>query len=103
MPTRKVASKRNPHRGSTLDDFLREEGILEEVELAALKRALALKLADQMTKRRVTKSDMARRMGTSRAALDRLLDPDSTAVTLTTLSRAANALGRRVKVDFVAA
>jgi DNA-binding Xre family transcriptional regulator len=103
MRIRKTADKPNPHRGSSLDDFLREEGILEEVELAALKHTLALKLSDLMIKRHLSKSDMARRMGTSRAALDRLLDPDSTAVTLNTLSRAANALGRRVKVEFVAA
>lgn len=103
MPTRKSAEKQNPHRGSNFDEFLREEGILEEVELAALKRALALKLADLMEGKHLSKTDLAQRMQTSRAALNRLLDPTNTAVTLTTLSRAANALGQRVKVEFVAA
>lgn len=103
MPARKTTERRNPHLGSDLDDFLREEGILEEVELAALKRVLAMKLADLMDAEHLTKTEVAQRMRTSRAALDRLLDPKNTAVTLNTLSRAATALGRRVKVDFVSA
>ena len=103
MSARKTNKKNNPHLGSSLDDFLREEGILEEVELAALKRVLAMELDDLMKGSRLSKTALAQRMRTSRAALNRLLDPANTAVTLTTLSRAANVLGKRVKLEFVAA
>ena len=103
MPTAKPKKTKNPHDGSTLDDFLHEEGIFEEVEAAALKRALALKVADLMQKQRVRKTAMAKQMHTSRAALDRLLDPANTSVTLATLTRAAKALGRKIKIDLVPA
>jgi antitoxin HicB len=105
MPTSKAAKakNKNPHRGSSFDDFLAEEGFLEEVEAAALKRAFALAIADEMRKQRLKKSAMAKQMHTSRAALDRLLDPDNASVTLATLSRAAKALGRKLKVELVPA
>jgi DNA-binding Xre family transcriptional regulator len=103
MPTSKPKKNNNPHNGSTLDDFLREEGIFEEIEAAALKRALALNVADLMRKKQIRKATMAKRMHTSRAALDRLLDPSNTSVTLATLSRAAKALGRKIKIDLVPA
>jgi hypothetical protein len=103
MPTTKPNKTKNPHDGSSLDDFLREEGILEEVQAAALKRAVALKLADLMEKKHVKKTAMAKRMHTSRAALDRLLDPANTSVTLATLNRAARALGQKVKIELVPA
>jgi DNA-binding Xre family transcriptional regulator len=83
--------------------FLHEEGIFEEVETVALKRALAMKLADIMEKERVKKTTLAKRMQTSRAALDRLLDPSNPSVTLATLSRAARSLGRRVSIELVPA
>src|SRR5476651_1443702 len=103
MPTAKPKKSNNPHDGSTLDDFLREEGIFEEIEAAALKRALALKVADLMQKKQMKKAAMAKQMRTSRAALDRLLDPSNTSVTLATLTRAAKALGRKIKIDLVPA
>jgi hypothetical protein len=103
MPTSKPNKKKNQHDGSTLDDFLREEGILDETEAAALKRALALKVADLMRKQRMKKSTMAKEMRTSRASLDRLLDPCNSSVTLGTLSRAAKALGRKLKIDLIPA
>lgn len=87
--------------GGSLDDFLKEEGIYEEVCLRAAKKTLALKLQEQMKKSHVTKTAMARRMRTSRAALDRLLDPDNLAVELSTVSRAAAVLGKRLKVELV--
>lgn len=96
-------SKKNPREGGSLDDFLREEGIFEEVEAAALKRAIAMKLADIMEKERVKKTTMARRMQTSRAALDRLLDPSNPSVTLATLSRAARSLGHKVSIELLPA
>ena len=92
----KPLQRANPHRGSNLDDFLREDGVLEEVEAAALKRAFALAVADEMRGQEISKAALARRMSTSRAALDRLLDPENTSATLQTLSRAAKAVGRRL-------
>lgn len=103
MPTSKTAHAKNPHRGSTFDSFLSEEGILEEVEAVAVKRAIAMKVADLMQRQKVTKLAMARRMSTSRAQLDRLLDPENASVTLSTLSRAAKALGRKVRLEMVKA
>ena len=90
--------KRNPHLGSSFDDFLKEEGIFEEVTATAMKRVLAWQIAQAMRKQRVTKSAMAKRMRTSRAALDRLLDAENTSVTLQTMGRAAAALGKQLSV-----
>jgi hypothetical protein len=90
--------KKNPHLGSSFDDFLKEEGIFEEVTAAAMKRVLAWQIEQLMKKQRVTKSAMAKRMRTSRAALDRLLDADNTSVTLQTMGRAAAALGKQLSV-----
>jgi antitoxin HicB len=99
MPTKtRKVNKTNPLTGSSLDDFLRDEGILEEVEAAALKRVVALQLEDIIKKERWKKASVAQRMRTSRAALDRLLDPANTSVTLSTLNRAARALGRKISI-----
>ncbi|HYR58718.1 MAG TPA: hypothetical protein VEO95_08825 [Chthoniobacteraceae bacterium] len=103
MPTSKPNKTKNPHDGSSLDDFLRNEGIFDEVEAGALKRAVAMKLADLMEKGSVKKTAMAKRMKTSRAALDRLLDPSNSSATLATLNRTATALGRKVKIELVRA
>ncbi len=89
------------HLGSTLDDFLEEEGLLAEAEAVAVKRVLAFQLAQLMAEQNVSKAEMARRMNTSRTAVDRLLDPESSAATLTTLEKAASALGRRLHVELV--
>ena len=101
MPTNTPKKNKNPHDGTTLDDFLEAEGISEEVQAAALKRAMALRIADLMEEKEMKKTTLAKRMHTSRAALDRLLDPSNTSVTLATLTRAAAALGRRVKIELV--
>lgn len=93
--------KSNPHRGSSLDDFLREEGLLEEVTAKAVKKTLAWQLAKAMKEQRVTKATLAQRMNTSRAQLDRLLDPENPSVTLRTLARAAEILGMRLEVELV--
>lgn len=93
--------KQKTHIGSSLDDFLKEEGILEETRAIAVKEALAWQVQQAMTKDNITKIEMARRMNTSRAALDRLLDPGNSAVTLQTLSRAANAIGRGLRIELV--
>ena len=95
--------KKRIHRGSDLRDFLREEGILVEVEERALKEAIALQFSELLKKDKLTKSEMAARMKTSRAAVDRLLDASNPSVTLTTLGKAARALGCRVKIELVPA
>ena len=103
MPTSKSAKNRNKHRGSSVRDFLKQDGILEDVEAAALKRALAMKVADLMERRNFNKSALAAEMRTSRAAINRILDPENTSVTLTTLNKVAKSLGRKLKIELVPA
>jgi hypothetical protein len=93
-----MRKKKNPHRGSTFDSFLKEEGIYDVVMLTVTKRLLAHHFAALMKKQRVTKSAMAKRMRTSRAALDRLLDADNTSVTLQTMGRGAAVLGKELSI-----
>jgi predicted XRE-type DNA-binding protein len=95
-------SKKN-HHGSDFRDFLNEEGILGEVEARALKQALSLQLDHLLKEKELTKTQMATRMKTSRAAVDRLLDASNSSVTLNTLGKAARALGRKVKIELVPA
>lgn len=95
--------KKNVHRGSDFRDFLKEEGILEEVEERAIKKALALQLGKLIAKNEITKAEMAARMKTSRAAVDRLLDASNSSLTISTLGKAARALGRKIKIEFVPA
>lgn len=90
----------NEYIGSNFDDFLNEEGILQEVEAAAIKKVVACLVKQSMDEARITKVEMARRMGTSRVQLDRLLNPDNPAVTLTTLVKAANAVGKKISISF---
>ena len=89
---------RNPHIGSELDDFLAEEGLLEEVSALAIKRVVAWQLRAVMKEQKLTKKAMAERMHTSRAALDRVLDENDPGMTLATLARAARVLGKRVEI-----
>jgi DNA-binding Xre family transcriptional regulator len=103
MPTSKAVKVKNKHRGTSFESFLKKEGLHEQVHAAALKRAIAMKLDDLMKQKRVNKSAMAAQMRTSRAAIHRLLDPENTSVTLATLNRAARSLGRKVKIELVAA
>jgi DNA-binding Xre family transcriptional regulator len=103
MRTSKPVKTRNKHRGSSFREFLREDGMLEEVQAVALKRAVALKVYDLMKKKKLSKSALAAEMRTSRAAIHRLLDPQNTSVTLATLNRAARSLGQKVKIELVAA
>ncbi|MGD0182551.1 MAG: hypothetical protein ABSC15_22280 [Terriglobales bacterium] len=84
------------HSGSTFDSFLEEEGIREEVEAVAVKRILAWQLEQAMKEQQKTKRAMARELRTSRSQLDRLLDPQNTAVTIDTVTRAARVLGKRL-------
>ena len=89
---------RNPHIGSELDDFLAEEGLLEEVSALAIKRVVAWQLRAAMKEQKLTKKAMAERTHTSRAALDRVLDENDPGMTLATLARAARVLGKRVEI-----
>lgn len=86
-------------KGSSFDAFLRKEGDYEVVKAAAIKRVLAWQIANAMETQGISKAEMARRMGTSRSQLDRLLDPANDNVTLATLTAAAIALGRGLKVE----
>ncbi len=87
--------------GSSVDSWLREERIYEEVSAAAIKRVLARQVEAAMKEKHLSKVEMARRMHTSRAALDRLLDPEYDAVTLSTLRKAATAVGRELRLELV--
>ena len=89
------------HVGSRLEDFLEEEGILEEATTEAVKRVVAWQLAEEMKAKRITKKRLAALMRTSRAQVDRILDPEKGNVTIETLQRAAALLGRRVRVELV--
>ena len=91
------------HIGSTLDDFLDEEGLLAEAAAVAVKRVIAYQLGEMMKSQGLSKTELAGRMKTSRASLERLLDPENASVTLLTLERAARALGMRVKIELAAA
>lgn len=89
--------------GSSFDDFLEEEGLLQEVVAAATKRVIAWQLEQVMKQQKISKTTLASRMGTSRAALDRLLDEADTSMTLGSLASAAAALGKSVRVELVQA
>ena len=92
----------SPDPGShPLDDLLEEDGILAEAHAIAIKRTLACQVAQTMTEENLSKAAMARRMHTSRAALDRFLDPDNPSVTLLTMDKVASVLGKRLKVELV--
>jgi antitoxin HicB len=91
----------NPHKGSSVDDFLKEEGIYEETSSAALKKVLAWQLQQEMQRQHLTKAALAIRMNTSRSQLDRLLDPEKTGVSLETIQRAARETGRQLRIELV--
>ncbi len=87
------------HLGSAFDVFLSEEGLLDDAEAVAAKRVIALQISQEMERCHLTKSEMAQRMHTSRPAVDRLLDPRNHSVTLSTLERAATAVGKRLRIE----
>ena len=95
---RKMA-KRNPRAGSSFDDFLKEDGIYEDVQNAAIKKVLSAKLEAAMFDQNISKTDMAKSLNTSRSQLDRLLDPDNETITLQTASRAAAVLGMTLEIN----
>ena len=89
------------HLGSNVEDWLEEEGILEQTTVAAIKSVIAWQLAEEMRKKKITKKRMAEMMQTSRAQLDRVLDAESGNTTLETLQRAAKIVGRRLNVELI--
>lgn len=93
--------KQNRHSGSSFDDFLKEEGIYEQTQAAAVKRVVAELIEEGMRRDGLSKPQMAKRMGTSRSQLDRVLDPNNATIQLDTLIRAARAVGREVSISFL--
>jgi antitoxin HicB len=87
--------------GSSFDDFLAEEGELEGTNAIAVKRVIAWQLGEAMKEAGLTKSSLAQRMHTSRTVVDRLLDASDSSLTLDTMTRAASAVGKRIKIDLV--
>jgi antitoxin HicB len=87
--------------GSSFDNWLRDEGMYEEVSAAAIKRVVARQVEAAMHQKSLSKAEMARRMHTSRAALNRLLDPENDGVTLSTLQKAAAVVGRELRLGLV--
>lgn len=93
----------NVHRGSDFSDFLIDEGLMPEVQVLALKRLIALQIHEALAEANLTKTQLAHRMKTSRAALDRILDPENPSLTVASLGKAAAALGRKVEITLVPA
>lgn len=96
-----MKTKKKGKIGSSFDSFLKEEGRYERTQAIAIKRVLAWQIEAAMKTGSVSKTEMARRMETSRSQLDRLLDPENDAISLETLARAAHAVGRTLKLELV--
>lgn len=94
-----MTKTKHPNHGSSLEDFLKEDGNLEAATVIAVKRVIAWQLQQEMEKRRLTKSAMAKKMETSRVQLDRVLNPEDGNVTLETLQRAARAVGKELRLE----
>ena len=94
-----MTPKTNPRQGTSLEDFLNEDGHLEIATRVAVKRVIAWQLQEEMNRRKLTKTAMAKMMQTSRMQLDRVLNPDDNNVTLETLEKAASAVGRSLKLE----
>ncbi len=89
----------NKHVGSSVDDFLKEEGIYDETRSVAIKRVIAWQIQQAMKQKKISKRQMAERMKTSRTQIDRLLDPANMSVQLNTLQRAAGIVGQRLIIE----
>jgi predicted XRE-type DNA-binding protein len=96
-----MTKKKNPHIGSTFESWLDEKGIREEVTAAAVKEVIAEQLVQEMKRKGINKARMAELMQTSRAQVDRLLDPDNNSATLETLMRAAKIVGRQLRLELM--
>lgn len=93
-------TKFNPHHGSSFDDFLIEEGLFEEVQAAAIKKVLAAALERYMSENSISKTEMAKKIHSSRAFLDKVLDQENTSITLATMCRVAAAMGKKISFGF---
>ncbi len=91
----------NKHIGTDFSDFLKEDGIFEETNDIAIKRVIAYQLEQEMKAQNITKTKMAEMMNTSRAVVNRLLNPDNSSLTLSTLESATQALGKRLNISIV--
>ena len=89
----------NNNIGSNFDDFLKEEGLYDEVQAVAIKKVLAYQVQKELEKKCMTKLELAKKMCTSRSSLDRLLDPENTSITLKTLVKIAHVLGKEIKLS----
>jgi predicted XRE-type DNA-binding protein len=96
-----MTKAKNPHWGTSLEDFLDKEGAREAFQAIAIKEVLAFQIEEAMKAQKLSRRRLAERMGTSRSQIGRLLDPKDGNVTLTTLQRAAELLGRKVRLDLV--
>jgi len=96
-----MGKNRKKNVGTPFDDFLADEGILVDATVGSIKRVLAWQIAQTMQEESITKTEMARRMRTSRASLERLLDPGNSSVTLRTMHRAAEVLGKELRLALV--
>jgi antitoxin HicB len=96
-----IVKKKNRHIGSTFESWLDETGLRAEVTTAAVKAVVARQISEEMKKQRITKARMAELMKTSRAQVDRLLDPDNGSATLETLMRVARIVGRELRLELV--
>jgi len=92
---------KNKAIGSSFDDFLSEEGLSDEVEAGAIKKIIAYQLLQAIEKEQLTKTALAARLSTSRAAVNRLLDPENESITLLTLKKAANVLGKKLRLELI--
>lgn len=95
--------KKNPHFGSSLEDFLAAEGLLEEATEHAIKAVVAWQLKTKMDQQHITKAALAKTLHTSRSQIDRVLDPNNDDVTLATMRKAVEAVGGKLKLELVAA
>ena len=95
--------KKNPHFGSSLEDFLEAEGLLEEATEHAIKAVIAWQLKTTMDQQHITKAALARKLNTSRSQIDRVLDPNNDDVSVSTLRKAAEAVGQKLELKLVAA
>ncbi len=93
----------NPQVGSSLDSLLEKSGELIEVSAVAIKRVLAWEISQKMELENISKTEMASRLQTSRSALDRLLDPNNTSITLNTLDHAARTIGKKIHIELITA
>lgn len=98
--SRKKKKNENIHSGSSFDDFLKEEGILEHCQEVGAKYAFLMQLQDEMEKQKLTKEEFAKRMGTSRSALNRLLDPNKSS-NIRSLVNAASAIGKHIRISMI--